>query len=319
MVQTVELTAQVPDELAGKRFDHIAAHLFSDYSRSRIQNWIKAGQLTVNGQVRKPKEKLVGGESLVICAQLEEEENWQPADIPLDIVYEDDSLLVVNKPQGLVVHPAAGHRSNTLLNALLNHCPDLAAVPRAGIVHRIDKETTGLLVVAKTLPAHASLVEQLQAKTAFREYEAIACGVMTGGGKVDEPIGRHPTQRTKQAVHHAGKEAVTHYRMVEKFRAHTHIRVQLETGRTHQIRVHMAYINYPLLGDPVYGGRLRLPKGATEELVAALRGFKRQALHAKTLGIDHPETGEYIEWTSELPQDMAQLLAVLRDDAKTTC
>lgn len=316
MTETISLQATVPDDLAGKRLDHIAAQLFSDFSRSRIQTWIKDGQLTVNGAQRKPKEKLSGGENLVIEAELVEEESWEPAPIELDIVYEDDSLLVVNKPNGLVVHPAAGHRDNTMLNALLHHCPSMAALPRAGIVHRIDKETTGLLVVAKTLQAHASLADQFQEKSAFREYEAIACGVMTGGGMVDEPIGRHPTQRTKQAVHHAGKDAVTHYRVIERFRAHTHVRVQLETGRTHQIRVHLAHINYPLLGDPVYGGRLRLPKGATPELIDALRGFKRQALHAKVLGVEHPVTGEFMEWTSDLPDDMAQMLEVLRADAK---
>ncbi|MCG8316140.1 MAG: 23S rRNA pseudouridine(1911/1915/1917) synthase RluD [Pseudomonadales bacterium] len=316
MSQTVELSAQVPDELAGKRFDQIASQLFSEYSRSRIQAWIKEGQLTVNGEARKPKEKLVGGEQLIVLAELQEEERWEPADIPLNIVYEDDALLVVNKPQGLVVHPAAGHRDDTLLNGLLHHCPSLATLPRAGIVHRIDKDTTGLLVVAKTLPAHSSLVEQMQAKSIFREYEAVTYGVMTGGGMVDEPIGRHPTQRVKQAVNHAGKEAVTHYRVIDRFRAHTHVRVQLETGRTHQIRVHMAHIGYPLLGDQVYAGRLRLPKGAAPELIAVLRGFKRQALHARTLGIEHPLTGEVMEWSSELPEDMSQLLSVLRDDAQ---
>lgn len=316
MTQTIELAAQVPDELAGKRLDHIAAKLFADYSRSRIQSWIKSGELTVEGEIRKAKEKLVGGEAILVKAELVEDESWEPQPLNLDILYEDDALLVLNKPQGLVVHPAAGHRDNTLLNALLHHCPSLAALPRAGIVHRIDKDTTGLLVVAKSLPAHASLVEQLQAKTVYREYEAIACGVMTGGGKVDEPIGRHPTQRTKQAVHHAGKDAVTHYRVIERFRAHTHIRVQLETGRTHQIRVHMAHIGYPLLGDQVYGGRLRLPKGASQDLIDALRGFRRQALHARTLGLQHPLSGETMEWSCELPEDMQQLLHILSTDSR---
>ncbi|MDX1695445.1 MAG: 23S rRNA pseudouridine(1911/1915/1917) synthase RluD [Ketobacteraceae bacterium] len=316
MTETINLSATVPDHLAGKRFDQIASELFADYSRSRIQSWIKSGELTVDGRTRKPKEKLVAGEALQIQAELQEDQSWEAADIALDIRYEDDALIVVNKPKGLVVHPAAGHHNDTMLNALLNHCPGLAVLPRAGIVHRIDKDTTGLLVVAKTLPAHTSLVEQLQAKTMLREYEAIACGVMTGGGKVDEPIGRHPTQRTRQAVHHAGKEAVTHYRVIERFRAHTHIRVQLETGRTHQIRVHMAHIRYPLLGDPVYGGRLRIPKGATQELIEALRGFRRQALHARILGLQHPVTGEYMEWSSELPEDMQSLLTVLREDAR---
>ncbi|RLU00888.1 23S rRNA pseudouridine(1911/1915/1917) synthase RluD [Ketobacter sp.] len=314
MTQQIQLSAQVTDEQAGQRLDQVAAELFPDFSRSRLQTWIKRGELTVNGQPRKPREKVIGGESLTIDAELEPEQSWEPQPIDLDIVHEDEHLLLINKPAGLVVHPAAGNRDSTLLNALLHHAPELATLPRAGIVHRIDKDTTGLLVVAKTLKAHASLVSQLQEKTAFREYEAIVQGVMTGGGKVDEPIGRHPTQRTRQAVTHSGKPAVTHYRLIERFRAHTHIRVQLETGRTHQIRVHMAHIQYPLLGDPTYGGRLRIPKGATAELVEALRQFKRQALHARKLGVEHPATGEYCEWEVPLPEDFRDMIKVLRDD-----
>lgn len=314
MNQHIQLRAEVPDQQAGQRLDQVAAELFPDFSRSRLQSWIKRGELTVNGDTRKPREKVVGGELLVIDAELEPEQSWEPQAIELAVVYEDEQLLVIDKPAGLVVHPAAGNRENTLLNALLHHAPELAALPRAGIVHRIDKDTTGLLVVAKTLKSHAALVEQLQAKSAFREYEAIVQGVMTGGGMVDEPIGRHPTQRTRQAVSHSGKPAVTHYRLLERFRAHTHIKVQLETGRTHQIRVHMAHIHYPLLGDPVYGGRLRLPKGATDKLIETLRQFKRQALHARRLGVEHPETGEYIEWESPLPEDFHNMLMVLRED-----
>ena len=315
MSQQIQLSAQVSDQQAGQRLDQVAAELFPDFSRSRLQTWIKNGELTVDGKACKPREKVIGGEQLAIDAELEAEQSWVAQPIDLDIVYEDDHLLVINKPAGLVVHPAAGNRDSTLLNALLHHSPELATIPRAGIVHRIDKDTTGLLVVAKTLKAHASLVDQLQEKTAFREYEAIVQGVMTGGGMVDEPIGRHPSQRTKQAVTHSGKPAVTHYRLIERFRAHTHIRVQLETGRTHQIRVHMAHIQYPLLGDPTYGGRLRLPKGATPELIEALRLFKRQALHAKKLGVEHPESGEYCEWEVPLPEDFRSMIKVLRDDA----
>ena len=316
MTQQINLEAEVPDNLAGQRLDQIAAELFPDYSRSRLQTWIKNGDLRVNGEIRKTRDKIQGGERLQLATELVPDESWEPQAIDLDILYEDDQLLVINKPVGLVVHPAAGNPDSTLLNALLHHCPDLATLPRAGIVHRIDKDTTGLLVVAKTLKAHASLVDQLQEKTAFREYEAIACGVMTGGGKVDEPIGRHPSIRTKQAVTHSGKPAVTHYRVLERFRGHTHIKVQLETGRTHQIRVHMAHIHYPLLGDPLYGQRLRLPKGASPELIEALRGFKRQALHARKLGVQHPETGEYMEWESPLPDDFQAMLQVLRDDVR---
>lgn len=316
MSQSIQISAEVPDDLAGQRLDQVAAELFPDYSRSRLQSWIKQGELTVNGSSAKPKEKVIGGETLAICAQMMADQSWEPQAIDLDVIYEDEHILLVNKPQGLVVHPAAGNRDSTLLNALLHHAPGLGALPRAGIVHRIDKDTTGLLVVAKTLKAHHSLVSQLQEKTAFREYEAIVCGVMTGGGKVDQPIGRHPTQRTRQAVvHTGGKSAVTHYRLLERFRAHTHIRVQLETGRTHQIRVHMAHIQYPLLGDPVYGGRLRIPKGASAELIEALRQFKRQALHARKLGFEHPESGEYQEWEVALPEDFSTMLSILRDDA----
>ncbi|HVL02629.1 MAG TPA: 23S rRNA pseudouridine(1911/1915/1917) synthase RluD [Dongiaceae bacterium] len=315
MTQHIQLQAEVPDSLAGQRLDQVAAELFPDYSRSRLQGWIKNGDLKVDGEVRKTRDKILGGEVLALDTVLVAEESWEPQPIALDIIYEDEHLLVINKPVGLVVHPGAGNTDSTLLNALLHHCPDLATLPRAGIVHRIDKDTTGLLVVAKTLKAHTSLVDQLQEKTAYREYEAIVVGVMTGGGKVDEPIGRHPTLRTKQAVSHSGKPAVTHYRVLERFRGHTYIRVQLETGRTHQIRVHMAYIQYALLGDPLYGQRLRLPKGATPELIDALRHFKRQALHARKLGVQHPATGEYLEWETPLPDDFKTMLQVLRHDA----
>ena len=317
MTQLIQLQAEVPDTLAGQRLDQAAAELFPDYSRSRLQSWIKSGDLKVNGAIRKTREKVLGGETLELSAELVADASWEPQPIDLDIIYEDEHLLVINKPVGLVVHPGAGNADSTLLNALLHHCPDLATLPRAGIVHRIDKDTTGLLVVAKTLKAHTSLVDQLQEKTAYREYEAICTGVMTGGGKVDEPIGRHPTVRTKQAVTHSGKPAVTHYRVLERFRGHTYIKVQLETGRTHQIRVHMAHIQYPLLGDPVYGLRLRLPKGATPELIEALRRFKRQALHARKLGVQHPGTGEYMEWETPLPDDFKTMLQVLRHDAQS--
>lgn len=314
MTQQINLAAEVPDSLAGQRLDQVAAELFPDYSRSRLQAWIKNGDLKVNGEIRKTRDKILGGERLELQADLVADESWTPQAIDLDIIFEDEHLLVINKPVGLVVHPGAGNADSTLLNALLHHCPALATLPRAGIVHRIDKDTTGLLVVAKTLKAHTSLVEQLQEKSAFREYEAIVCGVMTGGGKVDEPIGRHPSVRTKQAVTHSGKPAVTHYRVLERFRGHTHIKVQLETGRTHQIRVHMAHIRYPLLGDLLYGERLRLPKGATAALIEALRGFRRQALHARRLGVIHPATGEPIEWETPLPADFQTMLRILRND-----
>ncbi len=316
MAEHIQLQAQVGDELVGKRLDQAVAQLFPDYSRSRLQGWIKNGSLTVDGEVKRIRDKLLGGETIRVNAELETIDHHQPQEIPLDIVYEDDDILVLNKPAGLVVHPAAGHSDGTLLNALLHHCPQINQVPRAGIVHRLDMDTTGLMVVAKTIQAQTDLVEQLQERAMGREYEAVANRVMTGGGTVDEPMGRSSKNRQKMAVVGLGKPAVTHYRVLKKFRAHTHIRLKLETGRTHQIRVHMAYINYPLIGDQLYGGRFRLPKGTTDELQQVLRNFKRQALHAKKLELWHPTTGELMSWEVDLPADMRQLLAALKQDAR---
>jgi 23S rRNA pseudouridine1911/1915/1917 synthase len=301
-------------ELAGKRLDQALAQLFPDYSRSRLQQWVKAGLVTLDGVTCRPRDKVLGGEWVALEARLEDQVECRPQAIDLDIVYEDASLILINKPAGLVVHPAAGNPDGTLQNALLHHDPELIQLPRAGIIHRLDKETTGLLVIARTPAAHKALVEQLQAREFDREYRAVVTGVMTAGGSVDEPIGRHPTQRIKMAVHRAGKEAVTHYRVLERFRAHTYLKINLETGRTHQIRVHMAHLRYPLVGDPVYAGRLRQPAGASEQLREALRRFRRQALHALKLGLTHPESGEWMEWESPLPEDMQLLLEALRAD-----
>lgn len=316
--EKIVLSQEVPEGLAGKRLDQIASILFPDYSRSRLQEWIKSGELTVDGGAAKTRDKLQGGECLRLRAEPESNTAWQPEAISLPIIYEDESLLVIDKPVGLVVHPAAGNREGTLLNGLIHHLPQLESVPRAGIVHRLDKDTSGLMVVAKTLEAHTSLVRQLQERTVSREYQAVTQGVMTGGGSVDANIGRHPRVRTKMAVFSGGgaprgKQAITHYRVVERFAGHTHIRVKLETGRTHQIRVHMAYLGYPLVGDPVYGGRLKLPKQASPPLVSALRNFKRQALHAASLGLIHPLSRQEMCWETPLPSDMQALLKVLRD------
>ncbi|MCE8022439.1 23S rRNA pseudouridine(1911/1915/1917) synthase RluD [Halomonas sp. MCCC 1A11036] len=314
MSQTVEAQQRVPISLAGSRLDQAAAELFAEHSRERLKGWIKEGVLTVDGRPGKPKDKMAGGEWLQLAATLEEEVRFEAEAIPLEIVYEDDTILVIDKPAGLVVHPAAGNPDGTLLNALLHHCPSLATVPRAGIVHRLDKDTTGLMVVAKTLAAQTALVEQLQARTVSREYDAVCVGVMTSGGTVDAPIGRHPKDRKRQAVHVSGKPAVTYYRVVERFRAHTHVRCRLETGRTHQIRVHMAHRRFPLIGDPVYGGRLKLPAGASEELKTLLREFPRQALHARKLAFLHPASGEPVEFRAALPDDLLLLIDYLRDD-----
>ncbi len=307
MSDMIQRAAEVPFELGGQRLDQIAAQLFPEHSRSRLAGWIKDGRLTVDGAVLRPRDIVHSGAQLVLEAEQEAQGEWLAQDIELEIVYEDEHILVIDKPAGLVVHPAAGHQDGTLLNALLYHVPDIANVPRAGIVHRLDKDTTGLMVVAKTLEAHTKLVAQLQARSVSRIYEAIVIGVITSGGTIDAPIGRHGVQRQKMAVVDAGKVAVSHYRVLERFRAHTHTRVKLETGRTHQIRVHMSHIGYPLVGDPVYGGRFRIPPVASQTLVQTLREFPRQALHARFLELDHPATGVRMKWESPLPEDFLWL------------
>jgi 23S rRNA pseudouridine1911/1915/1917 synthase len=313
---SIDLQMTVPATLGGQRFDRIAADLFPDYSRARLQTWIRSGELRVDGEARQSKDKLRAGARLSLQAELQPvDESWQAEAIGLAIVHEDEDILVLDKPAGLVVHPAAGHADGTLLNALLHHCPELNVVPRAGIVHRLDKDTTGLMVVAKHLAAQTALVAQLQERSVHREYEAVATGVLVSGGTVDAPLGRHPRDRKRQAVlANGGKEAITHYRVLRRFRAHTHIRCLLETGRTHQIRVHMMHIHHPLLGDPVYGGRFRKPAGASPELIEAIRAFPRQALHARRLELRHPRSGELLSWEVPLPDDMRELLAVLAAD-----
>lgn len=312
----IELEKQIPACLAGRRLDQALAELFPDYSRARLQEWVKLGQILVDERNLRPRDRVMGGERVTIHAVQEEMPSVEPQSIPLDVVFEDEALLVINKPAGLVVHPAAGNPDGTFQNALLHYSPQLAGVSRAGIVHRLDKETSGLLVVAKTLAAHNHLVRQLQERRMGREYTAIVRGVMVAGGTVDAPIGRHPVDRKRQAVVPGGKEAVSHYRVVERYREHTQLRVTLETGRTHQIRVHMAYIHHPLVGDPVYGGRLRLPKGAHERLVEELRQFSRQALHAQRLALTHPQTSASLQWEVPLAEDIQRLVTVLTDDAQ---
>ncbi|MEH6576700.1 MAG: 23S rRNA pseudouridine(1911/1915/1917) synthase RluD [Amphritea sp.] len=315
MTEQVQLSATISDELVGKRLDQAVAELFPEYSRSRLQGWIKDGSLTVDGAEMRSREKMFGGEQVVIKAELEVIDSYKPVEMPLNILFEDDHIMIINKPAGLVVHPAVGHWEDTLLNGLLHYCPEIAQVPRAGIVHRLDMDTTGLMVVAKTIQAQTDLVAQLQDRSMGREYEAIVSGVMTGGGTVEEPMGRHSRNRQKMTVVALGKEAITHYRVLKKFRAHTHIRLKLETGRTHQIRVHMSHINYPLVGDQMYGGRFRLPKGISLGLQQALRDMKRQALHAKKLELWHPATGELMSWEVDLPDDVQGLLDRLKRDA----
>ena len=294
------------------RLDQVAVALFPDFSRSKLQSWIKAGVLTVDGAVLRSKDKVSVDQMLQLCTQLEPEVSWSGEDIPLDICFEDEHVLVVNKPAGLVVHPAAGHAGGTLVNALIPYAPELDCLPRGGIVHRLDKDTSGIMFVARSPLAHRSLVEQLSARTVKREYAAVCIGALSGGGTINEPIGRHPHARTKMAVVHNGKPAVTHFKVAERFGNHTAITVSLETGRTHQIRVHMAHRHHPLVGDPTYGGRPRIPSGASAALVDGLRQFSRQALHARTLAFDHPASGERLELGTHLPDDLEALLALLR-------
>ena len=312
--ETGTIKAMVPASMHGARFDQASAQLFPDYSRSRLKSLIEDGRLTIDGAVVRPRDKVAVDQVVVLTIPEEPVVDWVGEQASLDIVYEDEHVIVLNKPAGLVVHPAAGHADGTLVNALLGYAPELERLPRGGIVHRLDKDTSGIMFVARSPLAHQSLVAQLAARSVKREYAAVAIGAMSGGGTVDEPIARHPNARTKMAVVPGGKPAVTHYRLVERFAHHTLLAVNLETGRTHQIRVHMAYRKHPLVGDPVYGGRPRIPAGASELLIQSLRGFQRQALHARTLAFDHPVSGERVQFETALPEDLEQLLAVLRSE-----
>lgn len=315
MPQRLQQSVEVTEKLTGLRLDQAAAELFPDFSRARLQQWVRDGGLTLNGQSAKPKDKIALGDRLVLDVELEVQTDHKAQAIDLDIVYEDEAIIVLNKPAGLVVHPAAGHQDGTLLNALLHHEPMLDKVPRAGIVHRLDKDTSGLMVVARSLEAQASLVAQLQDRSMGREYDAVVVGALISGGTVDAPIGRHPKDRKRQAVvTHGGKPAVTHYRVVERFRGHSHIRCKLETGRTHQIRVHMAHLHHALVGDPVYAGRMRIPPGSSDALKDIVRVFPRQALHARQLTLQHPLTGDTMTWRRESPEDMQTLLHILAED-----
>ncbi len=304
----------LPDELAGLRLDKALAELFPEYSRGRLQRWMKAGDLRVDGAVARGRDKARGGERIELLRPAEVEPalaDVEPEPVALAVVHEDEAIIVIDKPAGLVVHPAAGNWSGTLMHGLLHRYPDLAEVPRAGIVHRLDKSTTGLMVVARTLEAHAALVDAMQRREITREYLALVEGTFVSGGTIDEPIGRHPVDRKKMAVTRGGKPAVTHYRIRQRYLAHTLLDVKLETGRTHQIRVHMAHIRHPIVGDPVYGGRKRIPGGLDEKTVEALHRFPRQALHARRLGLAHPLTGEPMSWEAEPPADMQALVEAL--------
>ncbi len=316
-MNVVRHQAGIPLELAGQRLDQALAEMFPDYSRSRLSQWIKAGAVTVDGAGAVPRQRVHGGEQVAIRAELQPEVAMRPQAMDLDIRHEDADILVLAKPAGLVVHPGAGNPDGTLLNALLHHDPALAGLPRAGIVHRLDKDTSGLMVVARSLPAHTQLVAMLSRHEVERQYEAVVKGALVAGDTVDAPLGRHARDRLRQAVRDVagGKRAVTHYRLRERYRAHSLVQCNLETGRTHQIRVHMAHAGHALVGDPLYGGHLKLPRGAGERLTASLRGFHRQALHAERLAFAHPVSGAAMAFEAARPADMQELVEALREDA----
>ena len=308
MSTKIEQSVHIPQDYSGMRLDQALAKLWSEFSRNRISQWIQAGVITLNGTSSSPKTKVQGGEWIQLQTELTPHSSNQAQAIALDIIYEDESLIIVNKPAGLVVHPAPGHADGTLVNALLHHDPNLAHLPRAGIVHRIDQDTTGLLLIARSLSAHHYLVDQLQQRLIKRQYYALVNGSLIAGGQVNAAIGRHPQQRLRMCVRPNGKPAVTHYRVKQRFPAHTLLDIQLETGRTHQIRVHMAYLRHPIVGDKLYGARPHLPKDAKPSLCTALQQFPRQALHAYALSLTHPASKQLLEWRSDLPHDIKNLL-----------
>ena len=312
----LSLQFQLDDSYLGLRIDQVAAIVWSDFSREKLKQWMKDGHLLVNGNTVKPKYKCEGNEMLTLEVELEVQTTAQPENIPLDIIYEDDDIMVINKPVGMVVHPGAGNPSGTLVNALLHHYPKSAELTRAGLVHRIDKDTSGLLVVAKNLEAQFSLSKQLAKKTVYRIYDLICYGTIIAGGKIDEPIKRHPVDRVKMAILPGGRDAVTHYNVKERFQHFTRVQAQLETGRTHQIRIHFTYIGFPLVGDPVYVSRVKVPAGASELLGTTLRSFKRQALHATKLGLTHPRSGEEMMFEAPWADDFIALLEILRSENK---
>ncbi|MBQ0725382.1 MAG: 23S rRNA pseudouridine(1911/1915/1917) synthase RluD [Cycloclasticus sp.] len=314
-MKTEQIELIIPQELAGLRLDQALAELCPEFSRSRLKSWVKSGNVLIDQRVLRPRDKIHGGESISINPIADTSLEVKAESIELNIVYEDESMIVVNKPAGLVVHPAAGNWAGTLQNALLHYDPNLEGLPRAGLVHRIDKETSGLLMVARNLTSHKTLVDQLQARAFQREYLTVVRGFITAGGTIEEPLARHPTDRKRYAVKAGGKEAITHYRVEKRFAKHTLLKVKLETGRTHQIRVHLSHRHHPIVGDQVYGGRYKAIANASELLTETLRGFRRQALHAARLGVIHPLSGEEISWQCELPDDMANLVKVLQQES----
>ena len=302
----------IPHRMTGNRLDSSLSEMLPQYSRSKITAWIKSGDALINNKTFKPKDKVTKSEEVSLTLTEKQNNNWLAEDIPIKIIYEDHDIIVINKDFGLVTHPGAGNSTGTLANALLYYDSNLSKLDRAGIVHRLDKNTSGLMVVARNAKSQKYLVEQLQNHSVHREYSAIVYGHMIAGGTIDEPIGRDSKDRVKQAVSMSGKDAVTHYRAIDRFKSHTHVKAILETGRTHQIRVHLSHVGHSLIGDVMYGGRVRFPKKASEELKLALVNFKRQALHSKKLTLTHPISGDLMSWKAPLPDDMQKLLDELK-------
>jgi len=315
MNELIQIDTVIPEEMSGKRLDQALAKLLPEHSRARLQGWIRDGYVLIDKKKMRPRDKIQGGEQVEIQAEIEVQVSASPENIPLEIIFEDEYLIIINKPAGLIVHPGAGNPQHTLMNALLHHDQKLDQVPRAGIVHRLDKDTSGLLVIARTPQSHTSLVKQLQTRDMHREYVTIVSGVMTAGGTIDQPIGRHPKHRTRMAIVKNGRTAITHYRIIRKYRHHTQLQVNLETGRTHQIRVHMTWYHHPIIGDPVYGAKKQLVKGMDSNLANIVTAFPRQALHARAIQLLHPHSDELMTWEAPIPEDITELIDSLELDA----
>lgn len=315
MNELIQIDTVIPEEMSGKRLDQALAKLLPEHSRARLQGWIRDGYVLIDKKIMRPRDKIQGGEQVEIQAEIEVQISASPENIPLEIIFEDEYLIIINKPAGLIVHPGAGNPQHTLMNALLHHDQKLDQVPRAGIVHRLDKDTSGLLVIARTPQSHTSLVKQLQTRDMHREYVTIVSGVMTAGGTIDQPIGRHPKHRTRMAIVKNGRTAITHYRIIRKYRHHSQLQVNLETGRTHQIRVHMTWYHHPIIGDPVYGAKKQLVKGMDSNLANIVTAFPRQALHARAIQLLHPHSDELMTWEAPIPEDITELIDSLELDA----
>jgi len=315
MNELIQIDTVIPEEMSGKRLDKALAKLLPEHSRARLQGWIRDGYVLIDKKLMRPRDKIQGGEQVEIRAEIEVQISASPENIPLQIVFEDEYLIIINKPAGLIVHPGAGNPQHTLMNALLHHDQKLDQIPRAGIVHRLDKDTSGLLVIARTPQSHTSLVKQLQTRDMHREYVTIVSGTMTAGGTIDQPIGRHPKHRTRMAIVKNGRTAITHYRIIRKYRHHTQLQVNLETGRTHQIRVHMTWHHHPIIGDPVYGTKKQLVKGMDANLANIVTAFPRQALHARAIQLLHPHSDKLMTWEAPIPEDITALIDSLELDA----